>query len=61
MSFLLPLIFFLQQNWRTREWNRFCLEAGQGEGLGGRRGEKTQTMYTYVSKCKTAKIKERKK
>jgi hypothetical protein len=27
----------------------------------GRRREVAQTMYTYVSKCKTDKIKERKK
>jgi hypothetical protein len=23
-------MFFLQQNWRTRGWNRFFLEVGQG-------------------------------
>jgi hypothetical protein len=39
-------IFFLLQNWRTREWSRFCLEAGW-------RGEVAQTMYTHISKCKT--------
>jgi hypothetical protein len=40
MSFLLLLVFSLQQNWR-RGQNRFCLEAtGVGEerkGTGGRR------------------------
>jgi hypothetical protein len=32
LSFLLSLMFFLQQNWRTRRQNRFCPEAGWGEG-----------------------------
>jgi hypothetical protein len=40
--------FSLQQNQRTRGWNRFCLEAW---------GEVAQTMYTHVSKCKNDKIK----
>jgi hypothetical protein len=46
MSFLLSLIFSLQQNWRTRRREE---------------GEVAQTMYTYVSKCKNDKIKEIKK
>jgi hypothetical protein len=29
------LIFSLQKNWRTTEWNRFCLEGGVGERRGG--------------------------
>jgi hypothetical protein len=29
-------MFSLQQNWRTREQNRFCLEA-RGSGVGGGR------------------------
>jgi hypothetical protein len=44
LSFLLSLMFCLQQNWRTRGPNRFCPEA-----VGGR---VAQTMYTHVSKCK---------
>jgi hypothetical protein len=40
-------MFSLQQNWRTREQNRFCLEAGVG-GM-------AQTMHTIVSKCKSVK------
>jgi hypothetical protein len=47
LFFLLSLMFSLQQNTRTRGWNRFCLEAG-GRGL--------QIMCTYVSKCKNDKI-----
>jgi hypothetical protein len=35
MSFLLFLIFSLQQNWRTRGWNRFCPEEGVGVRVGG--------------------------
>jgi hypothetical protein len=30
MSFLLSLMFSLQQNWRTREWNRIYSEAETG-------------------------------
>jgi hypothetical protein len=48
MSFLF-LMFSLQQNWRTRGWNRFCSEVGIGVA---------QTMYTHVSKCKNDKIKK---
>jgi hypothetical protein len=43
MSFLLSLMFCLQQNQRARGQNRFYPEAG-GRGSG-------QTMYTHVSKC----------
>jgi hypothetical protein len=39
-------MFSLQQNWRTREQNRFFLEVGWG------------AMYTHVSKCKNDKIKK---
>jgi hypothetical protein len=46
-------LFFLLQNWRTREWNGFCPEAGVGCG----KGEVAQIMYTYVSKCKNDKVK----
>jgi hypothetical protein len=53
-------MFSLQQNWRRRGWNRFCLEAGNW-GVGGEE-ELAHTMYIYVSKCKNDKIKgERKK
>jgi hypothetical protein len=45
-------MFSLQQNWRTREQNRFCLE----RGVGG-----VQIMYTHVSICKNDKIKLKKK
>jgi hypothetical protein len=50
MSFILSLMFSLQQNWR-RGQNRFCLEArGEGikgwrEGTGGRDGP--NNVYTY--------------
>jgi hypothetical protein len=49
--FSLSLIFFLQQNRRTRGWNRFCPEAGGGE---------KQIMYTHASKHKNDKIKRNK-
>jgi hypothetical protein len=49
MSFLLSLMFSLQQNWRAREWNRFCLEArrmgGGGGGGGGRERWPKQCMH----------------
>jgi hypothetical protein len=48
LSFLLSLMLSLQQNWRTRRWNRFCPKVGED---GGR-----QIMYTHVSKCKNDKI-----
>jgi hypothetical protein len=41
MFFLLSFMFFLQQNWRTRGWQR---------------GKVAQIMYTHVSKCKSDKI-----
>jgi hypothetical protein len=39
----LSLMFSLQQNWRIRRWNRFCLDAGA-------------CAYIHVSKCKNGKI-----
>jgi hypothetical protein len=50
MSFLLSLMFSLQQIWRTRGQNTFCPEAGVGGG------EVAQIMYTHVSKYKNDKI-----
>jgi hypothetical protein len=41
-------MFFLQQNWRTRGWNRFCLEVGS---------KVAQIMYIPTSKCKNDTIK----
>jgi hypothetical protein len=35
LFFLLSLMFCIQQNWRTRGRNRFCLEARRGR-TGGR-------------------------
>jgi hypothetical protein len=61
MSFLLLLIFSLQQNQRTRGQNRFLPEAGDRMGGGRRKGEVTQIIYTHVNKCKTDKIKEKNK
>jgi hypothetical protein len=43
LFFFLPYMFFLQQSWRTRGWNRFCMEVV---------GEVAQIMYTHASKCK---------
>jgi hypothetical protein len=54
MSFLLSLMFSLQQN-RRRGQNRFFLEAGGWGAYGVRRGG--GTMYIHVSKCKNDKIK----
>jgi hypothetical protein len=52
-------MFSLQQNWRTRGWNRFCLDWGGIWGVGS--GDST-AMYTHVSQCKNNKINiERKK
>jgi hypothetical protein len=49
-------MFFLQQNWRTREWNRFFLEANK-QTRGQFRGKMAQILHTYVSKCKNDKVK----
>jgi hypothetical protein len=48
MSFLLSLIFSLQQNQRRRGWNRFCLEVRQVREIGGT-GERggPNNVYTY--------------
>jgi hypothetical protein len=43
-------MFFLQQNWRTRGKDRFCLKAGVA-----------QIMYIHVTTCKNNKIKLKKK
>jgi hypothetical protein len=48
MSFLLFLIFFLQQNWSRRERKRSTWKWGGGE-------EVAQIMYTHVSKCENDK------
>jgi hypothetical protein len=39
-------MFSLQQNPRTGRQNKFCPEAGKGDG----------PMYTYMSKCENDKI-----
>jgi hypothetical protein len=57
MSFLLSLIFPLQQNWRTRGQNKFCPEEGR-KGVGK---EVALTMYIHVSKYKHDKLKKIKK
>jgi hypothetical protein len=44
-------MFSLQQSWRTRGQNRFCLEAGEEWE------EMAQIMYTHLSKCENDKIK----
>jgi hypothetical protein len=44
-------MFSLQQNWKTRGKNRFCLERGDD----GRRREVAQTMYMHVTTCKNNK------
>jgi hypothetical protein len=46
MFFLLSLMFFLLQNWRTRGWDRVFPKAG------GREGGGVPIMYMHVSKCK---------
>jgi hypothetical protein len=56
LSFLLSLMFSLQQNQGRRGYKMFCPE---GRGC-GRREEVAQTMYTHVSKCKNYKTKEKK-
>jgi hypothetical protein len=43
--------FFLQQNQRTRGWNRLFLETAWGWVV------VAQIMYIHVSKCKNNKIK----
>jgi hypothetical protein len=51
-------MFSLQQNRRTRWWNRFCPDWrywGAWE-----EGQVAQTMYTYVNKCEGDKIEQRK-
>jgi hypothetical protein len=49
MSFLLSLMFSLQQNPRRRRQNRFCQEVGGG-------GEEVASLYTDVIKCKKNNI-----
>jgi hypothetical protein len=39
LSFLLSLMFSLQQNWRRRGWNRFCPEVGRKEKKTSKKGE----------------------
>jgi hypothetical protein len=42
-------MFSLQQNWRIKEQNRFCLEVGMGRlGVDGERGGPNKTMYTCI-------------
>jgi hypothetical protein len=56
-------MFSLQQNQRTRGWNRFCPETGVvvgeemgvGKSRGKGEGSGATTMYTHVSKCKNIK------
>jgi hypothetical protein len=48
-SFLISLLFSLQQNWR-RGQNRFCLEARWlwgSEGIGAARRDRGKNVYTY--------------
>jgi hypothetical protein len=47
-------LFSLQQNWRSRGQNRFCLEAGHC-------GTVAQTLYMHLSKYKNDKIKGERK
>jgi hypothetical protein len=47
MFFLLSLMFSLQQSWRRKGWNRFCLEVG------------VKRWPNNVSKCKNYKIKNK--
>jgi hypothetical protein len=56
-------MFPLQQNGRTRGWNKFCPEVGKGKGEGRGPGEEVrlaQTMYSLFE-CKNNKIKGKKK
>jgi hypothetical protein len=51
MSFLLPLTYSLQQNWKKR-LNRLCIEVrefGQ-RGKEMQWGKMAQTMYTHMNK-----------
>jgi hypothetical protein len=41
--------------------NRFCLEGGDRDGVGGEERKVAQTMYTHVSKCKNEKTKRKEK
>jgi hypothetical protein len=50
---LLSLIFSIQQNQRTRGWNRFCLRGSGGKDAGEDRGG--QTMYTHGVNVKMIK------
>jgi hypothetical protein len=58
MSFLLSLTLSLQQSWRTRGWNRFCLEVGCGREWGGKAGGGKKCVPMYVN---MKMIKEKKK
>jgi hypothetical protein len=51
-------MFSLQQN--RRRGQKKVLPRSRGKG-NGRREDMAQTMYTHVGKCKSDKIKERKK
>jgi hypothetical protein len=57
-------MFSLQQNWRTRGQNSFCVEERkvQGKRRGGRhRGEVAQTVYAHMNKCKNSEKNIKKK
>jgi hypothetical protein len=56
MSFLLSLMFPLQQNQTARGENRFRGRGRRGKGKG--RGEVAQTMYIILTKCKNDTIKK---
>jgi hypothetical protein len=52
LSFILLLMFTLQQNW-SKGQNRFCLKPrgwGEKEGVGSRGGVTAKIMYTYINK-----------
>jgi hypothetical protein len=57
MSFLLSLMFSLQQNQRKKRMEQVL--PGRGDGSEG--GNVVQTMRMHVSKCKNDKIKEERK
>jgi hypothetical protein len=48
-------MFSLQQNRKTRGWNRFCLEVRRMEVKGGgdvgQGAEMAQAMHTHMNKC----------